>query len=164
MSKYRCPGCSVLYCSLACNRVHKSGEGGGKPACTGKRPQPATAINGHGPAQGSYITSSSQQSSGKRPRSDGCVGDGVVQSPPSQACVRMGRDQWRGGREDKEEEEWRISADQRARMARCAWLKAALRDPKLQALLVRGVICVIFFQNLIFSHSTPATALLIGLE
>lgn len=29
-----------------------------------------------------------------------------------------------------------MSADQRARISTCEWLKAALRDPKLQGLLV----------------------------
>ncbi|CAM9602722.1 unnamed protein product, partial [Hapterophycus canaliculatus] len=38
-SKYRCPGCSAPYCSLACNKAHKAGGGGEDPTppCTGKR-------------------------------------------------------------------------------------------------------------------------------
>lgn len=53
------------------------------------------------------------------------------------ACVRKARDQWRGGKiEEDEEEEWKMSADQKARISGSEWLKAALRDPKLQGLLV----------------------------
>ena len=77
------------------------------------------------------------QSPRKRPRGGGGEGDDAdAAKPATTACVRKGRDQWRGGREDREEEEWQMSADQRERISRCSWLKVALRDPKLQGLLV----------------------------
>ena len=151
-SKYRCPGCAIPYCSLACNKSHKAGGGtvggGGNPAppCTGKRagaPLPTQNSSGGGGGGGG-----GQGSSGvKRPRGGGdgghAVGDGgeIAEEEGSTtstttACVRKGRDQWRGGREDREEEEWQMSADQMKRISGCGWLKAALRDPKLQGLLV----------------------------
>ncbi len=145
-SKYRCPGCAMPYCSLACNKAHKAGSGaagdGDNPAppCTGKRagaPLPFWVDSGGG-----------QFSPGvKRPRGGGEGGDSVGDSSSGIAeegsaasttttCVRKGRDQWRGGREDREEEEWQMSSDQMKRISGCGWLKAALRDPKLQGLLV----------------------------
>lgn len=144
-SKYRCPGCAAPYCSLACNKAHKAGsgtEGGGNysPPCTGKRAGAPLAHNSS--------SSNGQHSTAKRPRGgDGVdnssTGNGVVQEDgaTTTACVRKGRDQWRGGREDREEEEWQMSADQMERISGCAWLKAALRDPKLQGLLVSDAFC-----------------------
>ncbi|CAN0163561.1 unnamed protein product [Scytosiphon promiscuus] len=141
-SKYRCPGCSAPYCSLACNKAHKAGGGGDgdkvTPPCSGKR--------AGGPLQAQNGSSGNRQSPSKRPRGDehakNAGADGVpveggesIAGSSAAACVRKGRDQWRGGREDREEEEWQMSADQRERISRCAWLKAAVRDPKLQALL-----------------------------
>lgn len=124
-SKYRCPGCATPYCSLACNKVHKSGAGGdsSKPPCTGKRALPEAGVRG----------AERRQSPGKRTRVRS--GSDDVETATT-SCVRKSRDQWRGGREDREEEEWQMSADQRARISGCAWLKPALRDPKLQDLLV----------------------------
>lgn len=132
-SKYRCPGCGAPYCSLACNKVHKAGGGVGspRPPCTGKR-----AVPGSKQAGGQ---SSSGQSARKRPHGGGDDADAT--EPATRACVRKGRDQWRGGREDREEEEWQMSADQRDRILGCSWLKVALRDPKLQGLLVSLVLC-----------------------
>lgn len=142
-SKYRCPGCAAPYCSLACNKAHKAGSGSeGEenyyPPCTGKRAGAPLAPNGNS-------SSSSQQSTAKRPRageginSSGKEGGAVEEGgATTTACVRKGRDQWRGGREDREEEEWQMSSDQMKRISGCAWLKAALRDPKLQGLLVSG--------------------------
>eukprot|EP00752_Nemacystus_decipiens_P005133 g4657.t1 len=135
-SKYRCPGCAAPYCSLACNKAHKAGSGtegeeNYSPPCTGKRAG-APSQNG----------GSTQQRTAKRPReSDGADnsgrGGGAVEEDgtTTTACVRKGRDQWRGGREDLEEQEWQMSSDQMKRISGCAWLKAALRDPKLQGLL-----------------------------
>ena len=146
-SKYRCPGCAAPYCSLACNKAHKAGSGtegeeNYSPPCTGKRAGGPLSQNG------SSSSNSSQPSTAKRPR----AGDGLRNSgteggaaeeggAATTACVRKGRDQWRGGREDREEEEWQMSADQMKRISGCAWLKAALRDPKLQGLLVSDNCC-----------------------
>jgi len=147
-SKYRCPGCAIPYCSLACNKAHKAGGGAAvdgdnpTPPCTGKRTgAPLSDQNGSSSGGG-------QISPGrKRPRGGGEGGESVEESSSgaaeegsaasaTTACVRKGRDQWRGGREDREEEEWQMSSDQMKRMSGCGWLKAALRDPKLQGLLV----------------------------
>lgn len=135
-SKYRCPGCKAPYCSLACNKLHKSGTGGNSP-CTGKRPlsaQEATQGTGEAsPAKRSRVGSEGENNAG---------GDAAVEEVEAAVCARTGRDQWRGGREDREEEEWQMSADQRDRMSGCKWLKAALRDPKLQGLLVSCFVVV----------------------
>lgn len=136
-SKYRCPGCGAPYCSLACNKAHKAGSIGGDnptPPCTGKRAgAPLPAQNGSN-AQSPAGAKRRRQGEGVRNLDDG--GDGIT-TPAAAACVRKGRDQWRGGREDREEEEWQMSADQMERISGCAWLKAAVRDSKLQGLLVR---------------------------
>lgn len=148
-SKYRCPGCAAPYCSLACNKTHKSGAGGdnSNPPCTGKRAQPEDAKSGNktnGNLQVSSSNSSGGQSPGKRPRcAEPGDGDGGSLEAVTTACVRKGRDQWRGGREDREDEEWQMSADQRKRISGSAWLKAALRDPKLQKLLVSSTTCTL---------------------
>lgn len=159
LSKYRCPRCSAPYCSLACNKAHRSGVSSvdgeqANPPCTGKR-----ALSGHERHPDSKSNSQTARSNvvGSDRRDDGDEGDGVglskrprianavdtaggdaVVEAVTTACVRKGRDQWRGGREDREEEEWQMSADQRSRLLGCMWLKAALRDPKLQGLLVRS--------------------------
>lgn len=157
-SKYRCPACAAPYCSLACNKAHKAGSGvegeeNYAPPCTGKRSRGPPAQNG---------SSSSQQATTKRPRG----GDGVENSGmegealeedgmTTTACVRKGRDQWRGGREDLEDEEWQMSADQMKRISGCAWLQAALRDPKLQGLLVsdtRYQARIFFYQGYYFGR------------
>lgn len=149
-SKYRCPGCAIPYCSLACNKAHKAGSGaagdGDNPAppCTGKRAgAPLSTQNDNSSSSGGggrFLPG------GKRPRGGGEGGDSIGDSSgiaeegsaasTTTACVRKGRDQWRGGREDREEEEWQMSSDQMKRISGCGWLKAALRDPKLQGLLV----------------------------
>lgn len=130
-SKYRCPGCAAPYCSLACNKAHKAGGGADdpRPPCTGKR---VVAPDSQKRADG--------QSLRKRPRGGGDDAEATTEEPATTACVRKGRDQWRGGREDREEEEWQMSADQRDRISGCSWLKVALRDPKLQGLLVSPVL------------------------
>lgn len=143
-SKYRCPGCTVPYCSLACNKAHKAGTADKSP-CSGKRARPEDAKN-------AQLAISPEATTGdplaeKRLRTDGADGPSgsnatVGSSADAGAgapapCVRKSRDQWRGGKlEDDAEEEWAMSADQRARISQCTWLKAALRDPKLQGLLV----------------------------
>lgn len=132
-SKYRCPYCSAHYCSLACNKVHKSGAGTAKPPCTGKR---------------QLVEASTQsaddggQTPAKQPKTCDSDKDAIVAAPEEETpvtagCMRNARDQWRGGKIGKDdEEEWRMSEDQRKRLSQCEWLKTALRDPKLQALLV----------------------------
>lgn len=145
-SKYRCPGCAAPYCSLACNKTHKAGGGvdGPHPPCTGKRVVPNSSQKQAGGQ------SNSGQSLRKRPRGGGDYADATA--PTTTACVRKGRDQWRGGREDRQEEEWQMSADQRDRISRCSWLKVALRDPKLQGLLVSPVF---YTRRLRFDCSLP---------
>ncbi|CAN0099989.1 unnamed protein product [Ectocarpus fasciculatus] len=138
-SKYRCPRCAAPYCSLACFKVHKAGSGPAPP-CTGKRagaPLSTPNPNSGGGGGGGGNNRNSPVGGAKRPREEGVANEsGVVAVEGStKACVRKGRDQWRGGREDKEEEEWQMSTDQMERISGCAWLKAAVRDPKLQKLL-----------------------------
>lgn len=142
-SKYRCPGCTVPYCSLVCNKAHKTGTAD-KPPCSGKRARPEDAKK----AQLSIASqaTTSDPLAEKRPRNSGADGasDSSVPVDASGAgaevaapCFRKSRDQWRGGKlNDDAEEEWAMSADQRGRISQCGWLKAALRDPKLQGLLV----------------------------
>lgn len=135
-SKYRCPRCAAPYCSLVCNKVHKAGSGSAPP-CTGKRADaPLSTPNPNSGGGGSNNRHS--PAGAKRPREEEVANEnsGVAVEGSTKACVRKGRDQWRGGREDKEEEEWQMSADQMERISGCAWLKAAVRDPKLQKLLV----------------------------
>lgn len=156
-SKYRCPRCAAAYCSLACNKAHKAGSGAEgeenySPPCSGKRAGAPVAHNG-----------GSQESTAKRPRG----GDGVEDSGReggaveecdgaiTTACVRKGRDQWRGGREDREEEEWQMSSDQMKRLSGSAWLNAALRDPKLQGLLVSDRCCQACTKGLVLTPRTP---------
>lgn len=155
-SKYRCPGCSAPYCSLACNKAHKAGSGGGgdnpTPPCTGKRgggtlqaQNGSSGNNRHSPARRPRGEEGANADADDRPVEEGETAGSAAAS----ACVRKGRDQWRGGREDREEEEWQMSADQTQRISRCEWLKAAVRDPKLQALLVshseRSMVLLFFF-------------------
>ncbi|CAM9186315.1 unnamed protein product [Ectocarpus sp. 6 AP-2014] len=135
-SKYRCPRCGAPYCSLVCNKAHKAGSGSAPP-CTGKRagaPLSTPSPNGGGGGGGNNRHS---PAGAKRPREEEVANEngGVAVEGSNKACVRKGRDQWRGGREDKEEEEWQMSADQMERISGCAWLKAAVRDPILQKLL-----------------------------
>lgn len=134
-SKYRCPRCGAPYCSLVCNKAHKAGSGPAPP-CTGKRagaPSSTPSPNSGGGGDNRHSPAGV-----KRPREEEVANEngGVAVEGSTKACVRKGRDQWRGGREDKEEEEWQMSADQMERISGCAWLKAAVRDPKLQKLLV----------------------------
>lgn len=142
-SKYRCPGCALPYCSLACNKVHKaSGGTDGKLPCSGKRrnaEQNATQQKRQELqfAGESTVSTSNPLLSAKRQWVEGNDEGGKMSGAPAPKIIRKGRDQWRGGKlEENEEEEWAMSADQRARMLQCDWLKSALRDTKLQGLLV----------------------------
>eukprot|EP00903_Cladosiphon_okamuranus_P008696 g8332.t1 len=138
-SKYRCPRCAAAYCSLACNKAHKAGTGtegeeNYSPPCSGNRAGAPVAQSGSGQQSkakrsrgGDWVENSGREGGGGA--GEECDGGSTT------ACVRKGRDQWRGGREDREEEEWQMSSDQMKRISGCAWLKAALRDPKLQGLL-----------------------------
>ena len=135
-SKYRCPGCTAPYCSLACNKAHKSRTAGGKSICAGKRRKLRTSAQGndgraHTPGKGKRPKRASNSKKEAKKDASEKASSGVS------GCVRNPRDQWRGGKmEEDEEEEWRMSEDQRAKLSECEWLKAALRDLKLQSLLV----------------------------
>lgn len=149
LSKYRCPGCAAPYCSLACNKAHKAGSSGGDnptPPCTGKRAGALLPVqnesNGQRPAG-----SKRRREDGVRNPDDSIVEEDRTARTATTACIRKGRDQWRGGREDREEEEWQMSADQMERISGCAWLKAALRDPKLQGLLVSDLLSPLFWSG-----------------
>lgn len=132
-SKYRCPYCSAHYCSLACNKVHKSGAGADKPPCNGKR-RLVEASAQSADDRGQMLVKQRRTFDSEK---DGVVAGPEEETPVTTGCVRNARDQWRGGKiEEDEEEEWRMSEDQRKRLSQCEWLKTALRDPKLQALLV----------------------------
>lgn len=143
-SKYRCPGCAAPYCSLACNKAHKAGSSGGDnptPPCTGKRAGAPPPVQNGSNGQGRSPAGAKRRRTGEGGKESDdreveTVGEERVGASATTACVRKGRDQWRGGREDREEEEWQMSADQMQRISGCAWLKAAVRDPKLQGLLV----------------------------
>ncbi|CAM9211734.1 unnamed protein product [Ectocarpus sp. 12 AP-2014] len=133
-SKYRCPRCAAPYCSLVCNKAHKVGSSLAPP-CTGKRA--GAPLSTPSPHSGGGGDNRNSPTGAKRPREEEVANEngGVAVEGSTRACARKGRDQWRGGREDKEEEEWQMSADQMERISGCAWLKAAVRDPKLQKLL-----------------------------
>lgn len=139
-SKYRCPGCGAPYCSLACNKMHKSGTGG-NPPCSGKRSLSVQAAAGLNASQDTDEASPAKRSKVGNAGENNASDDATVEEAGTAVCIRQGRDQWRGGREDREEEEWQMSVDQRERITGCKWLKAALRDPKLQGLLVSYCHC-----------------------
>ncbi|CAM9361462.1 unnamed protein product [Phaeothamnion confervicola] len=107
--KYRCPACEARYCSVACCKRHKEG-GEDRPPCSGKRAAAEDKL---------ALT---------RKRARATAAPAIPKVAPAgnplAQCL-----------EEQEAEAWRLQPEQRGKLARCEWLKAALRDPKLQMLL-----------------------------
>lgn len=141
-SKYRCPGCAMPYCSLACNKAHKSGAGGNIP-CSGKRarsenPSEATSV----PQSAETVAYAKRVKASQGEGGVGAATNAAGETVESETCERKARDQWRGGKiEEDEEEEWQMTAAQQGRLSQSEWMKAALRDPKLQTILVSWGFC-----------------------
>ncbi|CAM9875186.1 unnamed protein product [Choristocarpus tenellus] len=189
-AKYRCPGCSIPYCSLGCFKAHKTGLEG-RPACSGKRERPKDGSREEVPklngGSKSVVIDDLLENDGKRPKyndppptvaceevKDGNdCGEGVgmgtsAQQPPREdeeagveplkglkdegggEGVGMSTNAQQPTREDEEdgqellkglkdeEEEWQLTAEQKSRLASSNAVRAALRDPKLQSLLIYG--------------------------
>ncbi|CAN0077386.1 unnamed protein product [Discosporangium mesarthrocarpum] len=181
-AKYRCPGCSIPCCSLACSKAHKTTSRDGRPPCSGKRERPNEQRNSENPVQPRNSNSSTEERgpgvAGKRQRVTGgqanatgaCdlrkQGAAGFEKPPakegdSDREIGNGNERVDGSVEIKEgggvsrleatsegdrnaprtlegedDEEWQLCAEQKQLIARSSYIKAALRDPKLQALLI----------------------------
>jgi zinc finger HIT domain-containing protein 3 len=117
-SKYRCPACDTKYCSVACFKQHKAGweasEGyEAAVACSGKRRRPGD----------------NDEPAASRPPA-------LSRQPQPETAVSAKRS--RVEPEINEEEEgWQLTEEQKGKLEQLDWAKAALRDPTLQALLVK---------------------------
>jgi zinc finger HIT domain-containing protein 3 len=116
-SKYRCPACDTKYCSAACFKQHKAGweaseEREAAAACSGKRRRPGDNEEPAAP-----------------------LPPALRQPQPETAVVAK---RSRVEPEINEEEEgWQLTEEQKGKLEQLDWAKAALRDPKLQALMIK---------------------------
>ncbi|CAM9507625.1 unnamed protein product [Chrysoparadoxa australica] len=117
-SKYKCPGCRVRYCSVRCFQTHKTTvEDGKTEPCSGKRTR-------GGEKEQEMTTGTLGTAKKLKPTQEG-RSQGL---PPGQYVSLE---------EEEEDEHWLLSGEEREKLKGCSWLKSAVKDTKLQALLLR---------------------------
>ncbi|KAG5176976.1 hypothetical protein JKP88DRAFT_227291 [Tribonema minus] len=135
-SKYRCAGCDARYCSVACFKTHKAGSTGEngtpvRPPCTGKRARAGDDAGRPAADNAAPAVRLQQQDGG---------------SPQQQQPYNQQHHQHRSAvpvesvkKEAAQEEEagWQLTDAHRAQLSGSEWLRAALRDPKLQTLILQ---------------------------